>query len=90
VRLWFPPAPFFLRTSSPILALCLLLLSFAFPNCHCCLAEKDGLVKPWRELLINCDAKVAGRTKIRRMSDLEPVGVAGYDFVRYSSFRLTG
>jgi hypothetical protein len=60
------------------------MLSFAFPNCHSCGKGRFG------ELLINCDAKVAGRTKIRRMPDLEPVGVAGYDFVRYSSFRQTG
>jgi hypothetical protein len=51
------------------------------------LAEKHGLVRPCRELLINCDAKVAARTKICRMPDFKPVGVAGYAFVRYSPFR---
>jgi hypothetical protein len=51
------------------------------------LAEKHGLVKPCRELLINCDAKVAARMNICRMPDSEPVGVAGYAFVRYSPLR---
>ena len=37
---WFHPAPFFPRTSSPFLALCLLMLSFAFPNCHSLSCEK--------------------------------------------------
>jgi hypothetical protein len=30
------------------------------------------------------------RRKIRRMPDFEPVGVAGYAFVRYSPFRQAG
>ena len=42
------------------------------------------------ELYSTVIKKSRRRRKIRRMPDFEPVGVAGYAFVRYSPFRQAG